>query len=263
MNRGMEREALVVVKTYPNISTKYYETVCVAAITKEEGLIRLYPIKFRQMEEERRFKKYHVIRFRMEKHKNDPRPESYRPDEASIEICDHIPSDAYHERWRWIRPVVGPTMCELLRLQRSQGTSLGCVKVARVERFLIEETDEEWPAKKKAIRDQLRLFDVVKNRLERIPFIFKYRYYCEEQNCRGHTQTIFDWEIMQLYRNLKNKGDSKEKIKEKIRQKFVDQLCDEKYDTHFFVGTHSRWRRSFMVLGVFWPRKDKQKLLFE
>ena len=33
----IDREMLVAVKAYPNPSTKYIETVCVAGITREDG----------------------------------------------------------------------------------------------------------------------------------------------------------------------------------------------------------------------------------
>jgi len=82
----VEREAVVFVKAYPNPSSKYYETVCVAAVTEEEGLIRLYPVGFRSLPEDQRFKKYQRVRLRMRKHEKDSRPESYRPGEHSIEL---------------------------------------------------------------------------------------------------------------------------------------------------------------------------------
>jgi hypothetical protein len=68
----MQREALIVVKAYPNPSAKYFETVCVAAVTREEGLIRLYPVAFRSLPENQRFKKYQRIELRMQKHERDP-----------------------------------------------------------------------------------------------------------------------------------------------------------------------------------------------
>ncbi len=83
----VEREALITVKAYPNPSAKYHETVCVAAITKEEGWIRLYPVQFRSLPEEQRFKKYQRVRLRIAKHERDARPESYRLDENSIDAA--------------------------------------------------------------------------------------------------------------------------------------------------------------------------------
>lgn len=55
---GQERiRARVLVKAYPQPSEQYGETVCVAAITEDGSrLLRLYPIRFRHLDPEQRFK---------------------------------------------------------------------------------------------------------------------------------------------------------------------------------------------------------------
>ena len=259
----LEREALVTVKAYPNPSAKHFETVCTAAITREEGWVRLYPVGFRSLPEERRFKKYQCIHFKMQKQRRDQRPESYRPDEHSIRLGQVVGTDdGWWERWQWVRPTLGPSMCELQRLQESHKKSLGCVKPVDVEKFIIEEADSEWTGRKRAIIDQLNLFDPVKTQLERIPFVFKYRYRCESRDCRGHNQSILDWELMELYRKVRTQSVPPEDIPQQIHKKFFDELCGTDKDTRFFVGNHSRYPADFMVLGVFWPPKTDARSLF-
>lgn len=259
----LQREALITVKAYPNPSAKYFETVCVAAITAEEGWIRLYPVNFRSLPEDQRFKKYQRVRLRMRKHEKDKRPESYRPDEHSLEPIDVIDSsDGWRERWRWIRPSIGPSMCEVMRLQKATGKSIGCIKPRIVEDFLVEDADASWSDRKQAVMDQIQLFDPVDNKLEKIPFVFRYKYRCEDSACRGHAQSIIDWELMELYRKVRDQGLDRDELIGKVREKFVDELCGANKDTHFFVGNHSLYPGSFMVLGVFWPPKSRQKEMF-
>ncbi|MGD0919005.1 MAG: hypothetical protein ABSB22_21380 [Thermodesulfobacteriota bacterium] len=51
-----EKDILICVKTYPEYSTKYIETVCTTGILKEtKQLIRLYPITYRYLEGDRKF----------------------------------------------------------------------------------------------------------------------------------------------------------------------------------------------------------------
>ena len=58
-----QRDILIVVKTYPEISTKYTETVCTAGILADtKTLVRLYPIRFRYFEGKQQFKKYQWIK---------------------------------------------------------------------------------------------------------------------------------------------------------------------------------------------------------
>ncbi len=250
----LSREAVVTVKAYPNPSVKYHETVCVAAITREEGWVRLYPMQFRTLPFDKRFKKYQRITLKMQKHPQDSRPESYRPDELSIEAGEVIDSDkGWSRRWEWIQPTVSGSMCEIQRLQAENGKSLGVFKPKQVLDFVIEDASETFSGKQEAELDQMSLFDEQPDRLEKIPMIFKYRYLCNEEGCRGHAQSIIDWELMELYRNVRDSSESVEEIKHKIRQKYFDQMCGAGRDTHFFTGSHSKYPQTFMILGVFWP----------
>lgn len=73
---------------------------------------------------------------------------------------------------------------------------------------------------------------------------------------------IEDWEAGALYWNCIDKGDSPEVAAAKVKQKFLDQMCAPHIDTHFFVGTvlgHGTW----VIIGVFWPRKEGFGTLFE
>ena len=57
-------EVLITVKAAPTPSATYGETVCVAGISADlsaPGWIRLYPINFRYLQQERKFRKYDVV----------------------------------------------------------------------------------------------------------------------------------------------------------------------------------------------------------
>lgn len=262
-NEWLNREVLVTVKAYPNPSAKYFESVCVAAITEQEGWIRLYPVNFRSLPERQRFKKYQRVRLRMRKHTRDKRPESYRPDEESIKLLDVVGSQGnWRHRWRWVRPTIGPTMCELLRQQNATGVSLGCIKPRTVQKLSVEEVGADWKGSKKGALEQMPLFDPVNTKLEKIPYVFRYEYLCQDTNCRGHAQSIIDWELMELYRKLRVATRDRDELITKLREKYVNELCGADRDTYFFVGNHSRYPTSFMVLGVFWPPKSRQSEMF-
>lgn len=82
----LERRILVVVKTYPNPSSTYGETVCCAGVDLESGeWVRLYPITFRGLAD-RQFEKFQEIRCRATRPRDDTRPESWRVDQDSIEL---------------------------------------------------------------------------------------------------------------------------------------------------------------------------------
>ena len=57
MDSRVER-VLILCKTYPSPSARYVETSCVAGISEAGELMRLYPVPFRLIQDEKQFKKW-------------------------------------------------------------------------------------------------------------------------------------------------------------------------------------------------------------
>lgn len=74
----------IVAKTYPVISRKYTELVCTAGVFEDGSWVRLYPIPFRNIENEKQFRKYSWIDVSVERRTEDFRPETYRPDLSTL-----------------------------------------------------------------------------------------------------------------------------------------------------------------------------------
>lgn len=248
------RDVLITVKAIPRPSRRYGETVCVAGLTKEEGLIRLYPVMFRDLPDPQRFKKYQWVNINLRRHAQDSRPESYRPDTGSFKPGRLVgTSDGWATRKELVLPLASQSMCEIMRLQEAEGRSLGVFKPATIEDLVIEDTPPEWGRGQKEILGQQMFFTGRKKPLEKVPFTFKYKYRCAEAGCPGHTQSIIDWEIAQLYRKVRRSHSSSADIERKIHKKFFEELCGPGKDTYFFTGNMAAHRKSFLILGVFWP----------
>ena len=86
MDNYLKRRVCILVKAYPQPSQKYEETVCVAAVTEAHELVRLYPIRFRHLPEDKRFNRFDWIEVDMTRALDDPRPESFKVKEDSIRI---------------------------------------------------------------------------------------------------------------------------------------------------------------------------------
>ncbi|MCJ7483114.1 MAG: hypothetical protein MUO31_09130 [Thermodesulfovibrionales bacterium] len=251
------KNVLITVKTYPNPSLSHKETVCVAGISDEGKWIRIYPIKFRNLPYDKRFKKYDVIKMKVRKEPRDPRPESYFPDSDSFELQSQLPSnDGWKKRREWVFKAGSHSMCDIQEMQKTDHKTLGTVHPKRVLDFLIEDDSAEWSPKLKEVLSQLELFEKRTSILEKIPLKFKYKYICSDPNCTGHEQSIFDWEIFALYRQLKKRHQQDiVKIKSDIKKRFFEIMCNEKRDVCFFVGNQHWFPKSFIILGVFWPPK--------
>lgn len=86
-----QERLLILVKTYPTLSTKYGETVCTAAMRDDGSWVRLYPVPFRRLGETEQYRKYDWLECRIVRNTQDRRPESYRPvDESELQAVAHI-----------------------------------------------------------------------------------------------------------------------------------------------------------------------------
>jgi hypothetical protein len=248
-------ELLVTVKAYPAISTKYGEVVCVAGIrtdTPEPVWVRLFPVAFRDMPFDQRFKKYDVIRLRAEQHTGDARPESWRPDVDSVEVVGHLdPKNDWSKRRPYVEPLVADSMCDVLRRQREDGTSLAAFRPGEVLDFTYQRDDAERDERKQAIADQPSLFFMSKKGLEKIPYVFRYRYRCAVPDCRGHHQSIIDWELAESFRSWTQYPEA-ERLQQ-LRRRWLQEMCSSSRDPILFVGNQHMRPEVFMVLGVFWP----------
>lgn len=265
-------EVLVTVKAYPQLSRKSGEVVCVAGVRLDRPSpewIRLFPVHYRDLDEFRKFKKYDVVRLDVRRGK-DARPESFLPMQGTIEVLRSIGSGK-DQLWSGRRALMGDlvaetTMCRLQALNTGTGRkaapSLGLVKPEVLD--VLVEKNEEFAADKQALAAMAAgatLFSDAKQQLEPSPFVVKYRYRCAEPGCDTHTQSLIDWEVGEAGRKWSSQYSPAE-VPGRIREKFLSQLCGQDRDTHFFVGNTHLWLGTFMVLGVFWPKRDDALSLF-
>lgn len=256
---------LITVKAYPTVSTKYGEAVCVAGIrldTPEPEWVRLFPVPYRELAVERRFRKYEVIRLLVRKHSSDPRIETWRPNVDSIERGEFIPAGGpWTKRRELVEPLIGPTMCELNRGRKGNGLgpSLGLVRPARVRGIRVTR-ESEWSPGQLGTVGQGNLL-TSKTELVKPAHAFAYRYDCEEPGCKGHTQKIVDWELGESYRSWPATGEA---LVDAIKDKWLG-MCDDKREPLFFVGDQHTWPGQFLVLGTFYPerRPAEAQLTFE
>lgn len=253
-----EKEFLICVKTYPEYSSKYIETVCTAAILKDSGkLIRLYPIPFRYLAGDYQFSKYQWVSAKIQKNMKDSRPESYAVQKDSIRLGRIV--EAKHDwsiRRRLILSYSGNIFSSIEDLQLNQdkfGTSLGIIKPREILQFHFQKKTrneiEDEIQKKKQILSQPS-FTIDKKDLELIPYKFMLKFNCNHTDCKGHDISILDWEFGQLYRRVHRSSDWREKMVNKF-----NQISSSQKDLYFFMGNMASRRKTFCILGLFYPPK--------
>jgi len=267
VDQWVKRKVLMVVKTYPTPSTKYRETVCTAGITEDGKWIRLYPIKFRDLQDDQKFKKFSWIEVDTIKARDDKRPESYKVNSDSIKIIRHVCSQrGIEERMRMVLPLVKKSLEEIEDDEKSKGFSLGIFKPKQVNDLVITETDRDWTPKQKLYLSQMSIFDNERHKkvLEKIPWEFQFKFTCDDDRCNGHKIIITDWEIYQTYRNFKNRYKDEKIALQYLKDKWLGMFNNPKNDAYFIVGTVHRFK-TFIIIGYFiCPHTEyKQLSLFE
>lgn len=265
MKPGYEHmRVLVTVKTYPSPSQAHVETVCVAGVridTPTPTWVRLYPIPFRVMGEEDRFKKWQIVEVDARpRGASDPRPESYSPDLSTLELGEVIPAGG---AWQRRRDILGPlvggtTSCELLHGARAVTMDVGSPSLGMIKPIVkkVEPLErQEWSQKQMAkveVGAAGDLFTAPLAKLETPPFRIRYHFDCMAPSCRGHKQEVLDWELgasgYLWQRRYQDQAGAK------VLEKWTSMVADDK-DVYFFVGNQHQHRESFSVLGVWYPKK--------
>ncbi|MFI6008657.1 hypothetical protein ACIBAG_07475 [Streptomyces sp. NPDC051243] len=248
---------MITVKTYPELSNKYRETSCVAGIRLDQGApqhVRLFPVPFRLLTEDAQFSKYSIVEVDVEPHNEpgDSRPESLRPDLDTLKIVGAVsPDEGWKNRYRYVEPLVAPSLCAIKREQEKHGTSLGVFRPAEVTRFRLDPA-EPWSASKAALADQLDLFEQDLNPLEWVPLDFRYSFRCADDACPTHDMGLKDWEAGQSYRKFLRKYGEKG-VHNALREVWYDRICAPNRAVHLFVGNMAKHPKTFMLLGLFYP----------
>jgi hypothetical protein len=246
---------LIAVKTYPLPSKEYQELVCTAGIKEDGSWIRLYPVPFRHLPYAQQYKKYDLIETNVVRQESDVRKESYRPC-GDIKIIGHIDSAKnWEERKKIILKSIEPSI-EDLKEKVKNGVSLVIIKPREITDFIIEKAADGWKEEWQALFKQGKLFGDKQKPLEKIPYKFSYKFFCNGEGCKGHKIMIEDWEIYALYRNMLIKYGTEEIALEKVKDKYFNKFPNEN-DLYFFMGTTRKdhYRGTFLIIGVFYPKK--------
>lgn len=256
-------QVLITVKAAPNPSATYGETVCVAGVSTDlqsPGWIRLYPINFRDLKEDDRFRKYDIVELDATPAANDARSESWRPVMPTLTVKAHVPP------WKRRRPLLDPyvedSMCQLNVDSHDTGArSLAAVRVADVSDLVIRKhpgwtSDEQ--QKIDSYVGQLDLFESkYRSALKAPRFRGTFHWRCSDAACKGHKQGLIDWEFVALQRHLGGVSDAD--VVRSLRGRFLDDVCGPMKDLAFYVGNQAKRHHVFSVLGAYYPPSSKGK----
>lgn len=267
MGLGRVERILILAKTYPSPSAQYVETSCVAGITEQGFMRRIYPVPFRMIETGRQFKKWQWIQVRVEKAIRDHRPESHKIYVDTINCQDMVrPSGGWGDRWQWLDKIPSfRSIVELDAARLSERVSLGLVRpkvVSALEIARARNSDWTGEEREKLVREQVQgeLFSEADARqdvktLRKIPFDFYYRFRCDsldgEKEERGK---IVDWEVGALYWNCRRSHG--EAWEQPFRAKLEGQLMGR--ELMLLMGNQHRFQDQWLIVSLVYPPTRKR-----
>lgn len=266
MALGRMEKILILAKTYPSPSAQYIETSCVAGISENGGMRRLFPVPFRMVEDGQQFKKWQWINVRVEKANKDHRTESHKVYVDTINCGDVIDTKkSWGSRWQWLEKMPAFTSFDALDAARiADRVSLALLRPKRLLGLDITKarnpdwTDEE---REKLLQEQMQgnLFSEAEERkqvkqLRKVPFDFHYRYVCDTpEGEKEHRHKIVDWEAGALFWHCRqNHSVDWEKP---FRAKLEEDLGSK--ELMFLMGNQHRFQDQWLIVSLIYPPKRR------
>lgn len=272
------KKVLITVTTYPLPSRSYDELVCTAGLLETGEWIRIYPIPLSFLIDLKgsgkvNNVKYTWIELELNRRTDDFRPESHSP--QHYDFRDIVVHESLNTDSNWLRRKeiclqhVYTNKGQLLKdSEAPTNRSLATFKPTEITAFEIEEDTREWKDEWLELRKQGDLFATDKSPeslIPKLPYKFFYRF--RDDVGEESRLMIEDWEIGALYWNCLRAAEGNEAAAlDKVREKYEQEFLTEK-DIYLFLGTTKEWhmRRSknpFVIIGVFYPKKEPQMKLF-
>jgi hypothetical protein len=244
-------------------------------MTEAGKLIRLYPVPFRMVSDEQKFKKWQWITARVGRSNDDRRHESHRIFVDTIELGEVISSEnAWALRRPWLEKLPMFEDFDTLEAARQQpnGPSLALLKPAKVLGLDIKAlTQPDWTDEEKIkllqLQNQGNLFEETDRDLRllrKLPHDFHYRYECAAPaGPKTYRHKIVDWELGALYWNVQHRHGKAWEAP--VRAKFEDELPTK--DLMFLMGNIHRFQDQWLIVSLIYPPRPlpgeaAQKSLF-
>lgn len=250
----------ILVKAFPQPSEKHEETVCCAGITEDGSrLLRLFPIRYRRLPHEQQFDRFDLVQLTATK-ASDPRPESFRVDEESIQLIESgkkLSDEAKVQLWQ---PFIAPSLKQLYADNRATSRSLGIIRPDPGSvRFTVKPAKDA-DAADRDLAEQVRqmqqssFLEDPLTPLEKPEFAFEYRF-----TSAGHPHgpmMIHDWEVQEAYRQYKRRyGDA---ALDHLQRMYGETIPAR--NLHLIMGTMLAHPRTFIIIGLLRSGLDPAEL---
>lgn len=271
-------KVLITVTTYPQPSRSHDELVCTAGILENGDWIRIYPVPLSFLIDLKgtgqvNNVKYTWMELELRRRTDDFRPESHSPinyDFRDLVLAERLDTKSnWLKRKEYVLKNVYTNIPALIEKSKAPtNVSLATFKPQSIIRLEWETDSREWKDEWKDLRKQGDLFAGDKDPEILIPKLpYKFFYVFTDDTGKERRLMIEDWEIGALYWNCVREAEGNEVVAlQKVKDQYEHNFKNNK-DIYFFLGTTRQWhmrraKNPFVIIGVFYPKKELQGSLF-
>jgi hypothetical protein len=231
-------EVVILVKAIPHPSKRHGETVCCAGVTLDGQWRRLFPVRFRHLNE--KFSRWDRLAYTWRQPTNDKRQESRHVYEDTFLISKAIPQ---RERATLLRGLERGSA----RDASARGESLALVRPSGFEFFITPRSEKDIQRERDAYAAaamQSSLLDKDLATIEPLPFKFRARF---RDEAGSHDHQCEDWETSAAYWKLQKTGGHDYAINHLLK------TYNDVYPTKglaLALGTMASRPQTWLLLGV-------------
>lgn len=239
---AQSEKVMILVKALPHAGEKHGETVCCAGLTAEGHWKRLFPVKFRSLKDDDKFKRWQWVEYDWIPPSNDRRSESQHIQHGTLKIVgSQMP---IKQRAKFLAPYIETSP----ESAAEKGKTLTLIRPQNVKFSYAMKTAETIAQERQSYQRaaaQKDLFDEDLDALEPCPYKFTFVY--DTANRSGRKATCDDWETAAMFYNLRHRYGEEAALKRMM------QVFNETYPAAgmvFAMGTHSRYPDTWLLVGV-------------
>lgn len=246
--RPQQDECMILIKALPHRSSKYSETVCCAGVGIDQKWRRQYPVPFRILKDEQKFKRWQWISYQYVRPTDDPRKESQKVQPESVALKSLMKKS---ERADFLAPLI----CSSFDEANSRRDSLTLIRPVDLELSAIEKSRAELEVetiKHRELANQLSMFDNTAEPLT--PCRMQFRLDWKDQNGKRRSHECDDWETSAAFNRFEREYGAEQAIrilKEKYEDEYFKAGLTLAFSTHkrrnVERGTDNQWLLVGMV----------------
>ncbi len=253
METIFQSRVTVLVKASPQPSKSHSETVCCAGLEETGKWKRLFPIRFRRLEGDKAFVRWDIVEFKYRTPKDDPRIESCRVLEESIQIAGktRLPEEraALIERAIVDSEKHASELGHSLAVIRPQDVSLSWKARSKQEINEITAAFRSRAAQLSLLEDEIKAY-------QPCPYRITMRY----RDADGqHSKTCADWETDAAFFKLRQMYEETDVLKH-LRKTYCEDYVAK--GLVFALGNMKKRPQTWQLLGIFPVAESMQGSLF-